>query len=386
MPPLPEADDLTLIYTREGGLWRWQQGEAAHLAGEAYFPSISSGGRMAAFLRPLDASHQEIWAVDVAGGNERRLVSVADLDRMGGGVRDPNAVAVNPHYTFDWQPQTERLAFTNVQVYNGPGEDPLDDLYMVDAANGQIIDVFLAGWGGRFAFSPDGSQMVVVRPDTVILTEPTGKQYSTVMSYRPVLTYSEEQYYAGPQWSPDGTFLRVAIPPEDALAEQDQLTTLWRIPTDGSPAAQEGSVSAIFFVDAPVEYSPDLAHVAYIKEIGGEQGGLRELHLAAYDGSADRVYADGEMLQFAGWASDGRRFLFTRGDEGEAVLGSLDGEPRPLGPETTGAFRVQWVDDHRFIYVIHRESAFELRLHDINGGNLLIDAFSGSPPVFDVYP
>lgn len=386
-PAAARADDLTLIYTREDGLWRWRQGEVARITANAHFPAISPDGSQVVFLRPADGFHQEIWAVGVEGENERRLVSIEDLDRIGGGVRDPNAMAVNPILNYAWLPGTLRLLFTTAQVFNGPGEDPLDDLYVADAAGGGITDLFLSGWGGRFAVSPDGIRLAVIQPEAIILTEPTGNNYSKVMTYGPVLTYSESPYYAQPRWSPEGDFMRVAVPPRDALAAPEQPTALWRIPIDGTPAVQEGSVTAVFFGDAPVEYSPDLVHVAYLKETGGEGSRVRELHLAAYDGSADQVYASGEQLYFIGWANDGRRFIFAHGHEGELLLGSLDGAPRSLGAATAGAFRVRWVDDQRILYAVRTGEVFELRLLDLeSGGDLIFDRFGGKPPFFDLYP
>lgn len=386
-PAAAHADDLTLIYTREDGLWRWRLGDVARIAANAFFPSISPDGSLVVFLRPADGFHQEIWVIGVDGENERRLVSIEDLDRIGGGVRDPNAMAVNPILNYAWLPGTLRLLFTTAQVFNGPGEDPLDDLYVADAAGGGITDLFLSGWGGRFVVSPDGSRLAVIQPEAIILTEPTGNNYSKVMAYGPVLTYSESPYYAQPRWSPEGDFLRVAVPPRDALAAPEQPTALWRIPIDGTPAVQEGSVTAVFFGDAPVEYSPDLMHVAYLKVTGEGGSRVRELHLAAFDGSADQVYATGEQLFFLSWANDGRRFLFAQGDEGELSFGSLDGPPRSLGEAAAGAFRVRWVDDQRLLYAVRTGTVFELRLLDLeSGGGLVFDRFGGKPPFFDLYP
>lgn len=383
-PPL-DPGELTVVYTRAGELWRWQDGEAVRLAAaDAYYPRISPDGQRIAFLRSAGTFHQELWAVNIDGSNERKLVSVSDLDRIGGGVRDPSALAIIPYYEYRWLPGTRRLAFSTQQVFNGPGAGLMNDLHFVDADTGQITDLFLSGWGGEFVFSPDGQQVAVVQTDKIILSNIDGSNYRPVMNYTPVASYTEAPFYARPHWSPDGDFLRVAIPPADSLAAPDQPTALWRIPVDGTPPVQEGAVTPVFFVDAPVTYSPDLARIAFIREAGAADANLRELHLATFDGGGDWAYASGPMLLFAGWSPDSRRFIYIVGEEQEMFLGSLDAAPQPLSTELAGAFGVRWVDAQRLLYVLPRENAFELALFDIDSGrSVSLDLLSGSRPVFD---
>jgi WD40-like Beta Propeller Repeat len=205
-PAKPEAGALRVVYTKDGNLWLWQGENTRQLtsSGDAYNPNLSPDGRTVAFLRPAGDFHTELWAIDVDGANERRLVSITDLDAIGGGVRDPSAVAINP-YHFAWIPGTRSLAFNTQQVFNGPGLSLLDDLNLVDADSSAITNLFLAGWGGEFVYSPDGSQIAISRPDMVILTNADGSNYRPVLRYDPVVTYSEYRYYAAPLWSADGT-------------------------------------------------------------------------------------------------------------------------------------------------------------------------------------
>ncbi|MCX8114016.1 MAG: translesion DNA synthesis-associated protein ImuA, partial [Burkholderiaceae bacterium] len=63
---------------------------------------------------------------------------------------------------------TRSLAFNTQQVFDGPGLSLLDDLHLVDADSGTITNLFLAGWGGEFVYSPDGGQIAISRPDMLI--------------------------------------------------------------------------------------------------------------------------------------------------------------------------------------------------------------------------
>jgi len=64
-------------------------------------------------------------------------------------------------------------------------------------------------------------------------------------------------------------------------------------PADGSEARQIGAIEAVPFFEQPVELSPDLRRIAYVKETGQPTENMRELHLAANDGTGDWLYAKG---------------------------------------------------------------------------------------------
>lgn len=383
-PAAPVTGALQVVYTKDDNLWLWQDEERRQLTstGDAYNPVLSPDGRTVAFLRPADEFHTELWAIDLDSTNERRLVAITDLDTIGGGVRDPSAVAVNP-YHFAWIPNTRSLAFNTQQVFNGPGLSLLDDLNLVDADTSLITNLFLAGWGGEFVYSPDGSQIVISRPDMLILTKADGSDYRPVMHYDLVLTYSEYRYYAMPLWSADGTYLRVAIPPVESLAEPAQPTVLWKIPTDGTYPVQEGAVLAVPFFDQPVRYSPDLDRLAFLRETGQPNENRRDLLLTTYDGKGEWVYATSPLMQFESWSPDSRQFIYTLSDDQQAWLGSLDGASQPLDGEIVGVSNVQWIDPGQLIYTVQRGETFDLILQDLEAGSLLLDSTTGVPPVYD---
>ena len=379
----PPAGELLVVYTKDGNLWRWQAGETQQLTntGDAYNPSLSPDGRTVAFLRPAGNFHTELWAIDLDGSNERRLVSIADLDAIGGGVRDASAMAINP-YHYAWVPGGRSLAFNTQQVFDGPGLSLLDDLNLVDADSGEITNLLLAGWGGEFVYSPDGGQVAISKPDSIILANADGSNYREVLRYELVLTYSEYRFYAAPLWSPEGDFLRVVIPPVESLAQPAQPSALWKIPADGGEPTQEGSVLAVPFFDQPVRYSPELERLAFLREIGEPSENRRELVLSTYDGNGQWTYASGPLMHFESWSPDGRRFAYVLGDEQEAWFGSLEEAPEPMEGERFGVSNLQWVGLSRVIYVLQRGETFELYLRDLEAGARTLDITTGVPPVY----
>lgn len=378
---------LTVVYTKEGGLWRWLQGERAPLTakGEAYYPRISPDGQLVAFLRPADTIHVELWMVKMDGSQERRLVSVADLDALASGVRDPQAVAVNPTAGFAWLANSHRLAFTTYQTFDGPGLILLHDLHLVDADSGQIASLFLPGWGGVFAFSPDARRVALSQPDRILLALADGSDYREALRYEPVITYSEYRYYPQPLWSPQGDFLRLTIPPADPLAQPSQPHTLWRIDAESGKAELEGGVLSVSLLENSVVYSPDLKRLAVLREAGEKL----QLILTAYDGGGEWLYASDPMLRFLAWSPSGRRFLYLTGEEEQLWLGSLDAPPRSLGSPHQSVVSARWVNEDWILYLAQRASAYELILLNLEERFQAIDLFGWSPnfglPTYDAF-
>lgn len=389
-PAAPDVPGLKIVYTKDETLWLWEQGATRLLtsAGKAFNSRLSPDGRVVAFLRPADEFHLELWAINIDGSQERRLVSIADLDQIGSAVRDTNAVAINP-YHYEWVPGTHDLAFNTHQVYNGPGLVLLNDLNQVDTDTMKLSVLLPSGSGGEFVYSPDGTQIALSKPDSIrVVSADNPQSVSTdnrpAFSYAPVTTYSEYRYYAQPVWSPDGKFLRVAIPPADPLARPPQATDLWNIPADGSPPFQEGSLVTIPALgEESVFYAPDLVRLAYLQEVGDPATNQRELWLATYDGNGGWAYAKAAMLRYLAWSTNGRRFVYSIGPDQQGWIGSLDASPVLLGKNALGLMSASWVDDQRLIYVLQRVGTFEIYLGSLDGEPTLLDTLTGAPPVFD---
>jgi hypothetical protein len=193
------------------------------------------------------------------GSGERELVSSDQFLTLKNNV---NAISAEP-YIFSWVPNSHTLAFNTSPIFDGPGMMINNDLHLVDADSGVLTTLLTAGNGGVFYYSPDGTQIALVHPENISLINADGSnRRNNALVYDPILTYSEFQYYAEPQWAPDSSFLRVAIPPQDTLGNSTEPTTIWHIPTDGSSAGVAGHVftSAL----SSVTFSPDLAWIAYL--------------------------------------------------------------------------------------------------------------------------
>ena len=314
---------MLLAYPKEGSLWLVQDGNVFQLTknGTVYAPRFSSDGQQIAYLRQVDDYHLELWAINLDGTHERRLVSVADMDTIGATSRSQGAVAITP-YHFAWVPGGHVIAFNSQQIFLAPSPARLDDLNLVDADTGKLTFALLAGWGGEFVFAPDGSQVAISTPTQIILANPDGSNYRAVFNYEAVNSYSESRFYASPVWAANGSHLLIAVPPVDPLVDPPQLTEIWRITLDGVAPQQINGLSAVPFFDTPISFSPDAAYLASVKELGTPAEMRRELSLIKNDGTTSMVYTAGVQLNFIAWASDSRHFFYTQSEDQAMFLGA----------------------------------------------------------------
>jgi len=200
------------------------------------------------------------------------------------------------------------------------------------------------GKGGDFTASPDGRFLAIVRPDTVELTNvdgtPTG---SGVISYTPVMTYSEYAYYAEPVWSGDSSAVAAAIPSADPLAPAPT-GSVWRLTVGGGPSLLGTIPGQFLFASGPAPYvSPDLAKVGFGRPTSSPD--VSNLYWAAVDGTGETVV--GPFSQWMGWAPDSVHFVFNAGAPLTLTLGDTAGGS---APPVTGT-DLRWFNATEFIYL-----------------------------------
>lgn len=384
--PGGESGVLRVAYVKDEDLWLWEENgsqQAITSSGGVQEVRLSSDGQLVAFTRRVDDFQSELWVVNTDGSEERLLVSANDFEGLDPEQRDPDSIALSPH-RFDWVPGSHTLVFNTIQRYQGPGLGNFDDLRQVDAGSGALTTLLPAGQGGDFHFSPDGTQAALVTPEQISLMDADGSQLRpAVLTYEPVLTYSEYLYYAGPVWAPDSSYLMAAIPPADPMAEPLGPTRLYRIPVDGSSAEEIGSVTAFNLGGFGVVFSPDLTHIAYLRPVGQPPENTYELRVADSSGSNDSLFLSAPNLVLHGWTADPQRFFFSMGSAMEMQVGVLGNGYQPLIPSSGGVFELRWIDPQRHLYLQENAGAIELRLGQLNGPHSLIDSLTGGLPAYD---
>jgi Tol biopolymer transport system component len=380
--PTPTPVPLHIAYVKDGNVWLWTEGSSPTSltnTGDAEDLKISDDGQVIAFARQVDNTHEELWAVNSDGTNLRNLINAADFDAM---TTDPDALTTNPA-EFDWVPGTHTLAFNIHPVYMGPGYFIYNDLRLVDADTAAQTLLLPEGQGGRFHYAPDGSKPAVVTSEQISILNADGTNRHEVLTFPIVLTFSEYIFYPHPVWMPDGSALRVVIPPHDSLADPRPPSAVWHIPADGStPTKLLDVVTIPFFVDVPA-LSPDAQKIAFLQAVTPGDDSVQELHLANADGSGDTIYDTGN-LRFEAWSPTGDHFIYSQNGENPKV-GHLGTAPVPIGGISL-IRDVMWIRDNEYLYLNRESGSWELWFGTLDAPNALLDSSTSNLISYDFTP
>lgn len=392
--PMVESGSFRLAYTdRNGNIWTWTQASSYHQiisSGDVEGLALSQDGQRIAFSRTSsDYMEHSLWAINFDGSNEHLLVSHDDFMSMplSSNIQADWVIARYPFMIKFVPGSNTSLAFITVPQFEGPGFIDNKDLWLVDVETGTRTNVLPAGSGGHFYYSPDGSQIAIVTGSDISLVNADGtNRRSSVLSYEPVLTYSESEYHAFPQWSPDGNFLRVAIPYHDSLGDPSMPGHLYQLPMDGSPATFIGNVNF-----APITggvFSPDLSKLAFIQLIGDSADNKYAMMISNHDGTEPiEIARDG--LGFSGWSPDSNHFAYIIWNPRIHLISQVS-TSGSLAIDVTNSDNLNWISEDQFIFIRMNDPNWEIRMGSIGSPSILIVnlaagdrspsyAFSGTP-------
>lgn len=376
--PTPAAGAQVLAYLLvDQDLWVYRRDsdvpQQMTRTGDVQAISAAPDGAWVAFVRSPDQVSYSLWAAG-ADGSERELMTAADFAAL---PRPPEASALSVG-EMQWAPGGQVLAFSTRPIFEGLGPDSSHDLWLINVETGERRQLLPPGeGGGAFTFSPDGRQVALSDASAISLIDiDGGNRRDGVLTFPPVLTYSEWTYYPAVRWAADSSALRVVIPPEAPLERPDEPAVVWSVPADGSPATQ-----LFTFVPSPLSYpqlSPDGSWVAYLRPDGPPESTRSELHIARADGAEDVIYLTEEQVQFTGWAPDSQQFVFSLVNPPRSYIGRVGETPRPVS-DTPNVFNVRWIDENNFLFITRTVQAVELRQGQAGEPSQLI--FRSSDPM-----
>jgi len=378
--PSPEPPStLRIAYVKDGDVWYWESGGAATqitTLGDVVSVRLSDDALIAAFTREHSYTDIEIQAVNTDGTNLRSLVTAADFAGM---VTMRDALTAVPNQ-FDFRPGTHVLAFNTRMIFEGPGLFLGDELRLVDTDTAAISLLIPPGDAGNFYYSPDGAQIALTQSENISVVDADGSNRRDLLSFPFVLTYSEYAYYPPVSWSPDGSFLRAAIPPADPLAATPDPTVIWHMPADGSPPSTLATITSVPFFQEAIRFSPDTSQIAYFVEVTPGAPSVLELHLSNADGSGDVIYVSGD-LRFHGWSTDSVNFIYSISGLTPRV-GRLGVTPSFL-PGISFLGGVSWVDETHFLYTNNPGVGWELWLRGLGTPGVLLASTIGDSIRYD---
>ncbi|MBE0688369.1 MAG: PD40 domain-containing protein [Anaerolineaceae bacterium] len=397
--PLPATDPTTIIKSRpdelrlaivdsEHNLYTWQEGGSQNLIvnkGDVSQAVLSPDGEWIVFTRiSPDGIDISLWAIRFDGREQKNLVSHVDFVGM---PLHPDLVdlstilTVAPHM-IKFIPGTHTVVFNTYPQFDAPGFLDNKDLYYIDVDTAERRAFLSPGQAGQFYFSPDGTQMALVTPDRIDLLNTDGSNRRIgVLSYSFVYTYSEYAYHAVPVWSPDSSYLRVGIPPQDPLGDPTAPVNIYHIPTDGSLATLLTSV-----VVAPLDnviLAPDINHFTYKEQIGDPAENLYSLKFTDLSGSTPVEFTTGS-LGFGAWALDSSHFYFINWNPREIFIGQV-GIPGVIVLDVNPAMNFSWITSDRFLFIYQSGTNYQLRMGTLSTSSVEIaDLGSGlGNPMYD---
>ncbi len=323
---------------------------------------ISDDGSKVAFIRRVGPDQKpEIRSINTDGTGEITLLTAAQIDALY--PLDP-AFTHNDIANIAFVPGTHHLMFNTRAVATGPGLFKYNDVALLDADTGSLSTILAPGDGGDFTLAPNGNQMALVRPADISLADVDGSNlHSNLITYTPVITYSEFQYYAQPVWMPNSNAFGVAIPSSDPMAPGKN-GFVWRIPADGSAALNLSTISGDFYFaqafSSPV-LSPSLQRVAFLRDTGTPN--VKDLYLADANGGGQTVYATGD-IQWKGWSPDSLHFVYSLGGPMNLQLGTDGGASSSIG----SCISLRWVDDTRYLCLSGSLGSWTLMTGQVGGG------------------
>ncbi len=308
---------LVVVYEQEGQLmvaFGYNAPRPLTSGPDDGYPVISEDGSQVVFRRSLvsglaELPRFELWVIGIDGSDERPLVTLDMLPgEMGVTIDSTEEVMLDRlPGRVAWIGDSSKIAFTTI-LETGYGLTTYNDLWIADTTTGSVDQMLPDGQGGAFAFSPDGSALLVADAESVSLMDADGSNRREMLSFPFVNTASEYAFMPQPVWAPDSSYGLVAICGPEVFGEpEDSYTTLWRLPRTGN--AEELITVTGYNLNQAMSgniFSPDGEHIAYVE---GEFM-FGDTHIATLDGTI--LNTNSYAYDFYGWSTDGSLIILYR--------------------------------------------------------------------------
>ncbi len=335
---------------------------------------ISNDGQMVAYVRHDSFDHPgELRVVNFDGSGDRSLLTSAQV----GGLEPLGGALFIDLYQVKWIPGTHNLLVNTKAAFEGPGLPRLDDLFMVNAETGVLTTLFTAGNAGEVWPSPNGAKMVISRGAYLSLANIDGSGLiPNVVTFTPIITYSEYSYYPDPVWAADSSRFGVIIASEDPLAAVTS-GSIWLVDGSTGAASLASTLNGNFFFPKGV-LSPTLDHVGYV--VATADPAVKQAYVSLLNGASALHLADGNTGVDT-FSPDGQYFSYYVGSGTADWIGSLGGGTFLVAG---GAMRLKWYNNTGFVYASGTVAAWTLKMGDTGGGSSIIATPAGDRTTFDV--
>jgi len=360
VPTASAVQELRVAYTDDGNLWAVIKGlgpvQLTDTGGISDVRLSDDGEWIAYVVRDPDQDTADLHSIQFDGSSSQILLDEAGFDAL----YPLEGFVHSTLSSMDFLPGSHTLLFNTRGVFEGPGLAKNDDLLSINAETGQFTALLPRGEGGDFTASPTGNQIALARPDSLSFVDANGANLRPeVLTFSPVITYSEYFFYPLPVWS-DGSVV-LPVPQQDPFFAAEP-ATVWSVNGEAQVIAEPTDDLFAPQRELPI-VSPDGMHLAYFREL--DEPGEQQLVIERLDNGEQVIYDTGS-LQWKGWGPDSYLFAYTKGSGLDLYLGDLLGEPEPLGSGTG----LGWVNASEYLYLAGVPGSWTLTLADIEGNRM----------------
>lgn len=362
--PVRAQSRLVVVSVLNGALqvYEWDGSEihSRVLAQEGVVrPSIAPSGDAVAYTHSVgDFRQTSLWLADLTEDPlpPRLLVDAPAL---------PPADPARQIGQFIWSAAGDALYF-NTTLGLGIETRPQNDLWRVDVRTAHVTPLLASGEGGNMSPAPNSVWLALIAPGRygdipaqVAFYNTQTAEHVSALRYEAVSSGSELPWYPSVRWLPDGSGVRLAVPPPDWLYGKGEGVVLWEL-RPGDEARQLGMVEADFF--GLPRFSPDGERILYVQRRTAPQQNTWTLTVAAADGSDAAEYIRGPLL-FGSlrWLPQGERFFYALSDAPRTLwLGQVGYPPLRFPASDVHISALMWADAETFVYLSESDGRYTL--------------------------
>jgi len=347
---IPETGGIRAVFvSADHNVYTWTPGESSFTrvtsSGDADAALVSPDGSLIAFTRTTDF---QAYSLDVIGSDGSNQHTLFTHDQFSALPRPELTLDAKPQQ-IEWVPNTHLLSMTVSYILEGPGLDIGPDLIEINADNGTHHTLLSVNEIRQFAFSPDGSKIVVSLPDGIDLYKSDGTALapSKFFAFPIVNTASEVPFTPDVFWSQDGNEFAFTIPPVEPFSDPTGENRVIEVKAaDTSVTTPLSTPMAYMGVNG---FSPDLSKFAYTKTVESTPG-MVNLHIANLDGSGDEVYLANVNVNNFAWSPDNQHFIYSLNEDGSVstYMGQIGSKGSKI-TEVVSLREVKWIYDNQYL-------------------------------------
>jgi len=373
VPTASVAQELRVAYTDDGNLWVVEKGQGpvqlTDTGGISDVRLSDDGEWIAYVVRDPDQDTADLHSIQFDGSSSQLLLDEAGFDAL----YPLEGFIHTTLSSMDFLPGSHTLLFNTRGVFEGPGLAKNDDLLSINVETGQFTPLLPRGEGGDFTASPGGDQIAIMRPDSLSFVDSNGANLrSEVLTFTPVITYSEYFFYPLPVWADASVVM--AVPQQDPFFAEEP-GSVWDVSVE--PQILTRPDGDLFGPQRQFPIvSPDGSKLAYFR--AADAAGEQQLVIQQLDTGEQTIYDTGP-IQWKGWGPESDRMVYTKGTGFDLYLGEPGAPPAPLAPGTG----LRWINASEYLYMAGDPGGWTLMLGDLDGNTIPLAMLSGTFVTYD---